>query len=334
MKNLKFNNNKIGQKQKVKLQNLIMIFSSIIIGLGSVFVLAYIPEIYTGLDNSIQTIERIIVSIDGTDNEATRLFDINTGTKIKLYKDKLSWDEAIDLTGVEKILGIDDNGEIIFILKTLIDGSELLTGPAGPDGPDGPAGATGATGINGINGVQGPAGPAGPMGPDGPDGPDGNNGNDGPTGPQGVDGPAGPTGQIGATGESTSITGATGPQGSTGSIQAGIMGATPFWNGSSRTTTDTNIYNMGSDISIGNPIPVSQGVKLNVNGTLQISNPGNTLCNANYRGSIRFLNQCFQGCNESGRIDLGGTGCGSPLPPPPTCGRGISLRGGACQRNQ
>ncbi|MFZ2150538.1 MAG: hypothetical protein WAU85_00625 [Candidatus Absconditicoccaceae bacterium] len=119
MKNLNFHSNKIGSKHEIKLLNIVMIIFSIIIGLGSIVVFANL-NIQSNLDNSIQTIKRIIVSTDGTDNEVTRLFDINTGTKIKLYTGNLSWNEAIDLTGVEKILGIDSNGEMIFVLKTLI----------------------------------------------------------------------------------------------------------------------------------------------------------------------------------------------------------------------
>ncbi len=122
MKNSNFKNKKIWSKHEFKLANIIMIFLSIIIWLWSIVVFANL-NIQSNLDNSIQTIKRIIVSTDWTDNEVTRLFDINTWTKIKLYTGNLFWNQANDLTGVNKILWIDDNWEMIFILKTLIQWS-------------------------------------------------------------------------------------------------------------------------------------------------------------------------------------------------------------------
>ncbi len=121
MKNSNFKNKKIWSKHEIKILNIIMIFFSIIIWLWSIVVFANL-NIQSNLDNSIQTIKRIMISIDWTDNEATRLFDINADVnhRIKLYTGNISWNEANDLTWVEKILWIDSNWEMIFVLKTLI----------------------------------------------------------------------------------------------------------------------------------------------------------------------------------------------------------------------
>ena len=45
----------------------------------------------------------------------------------------------------------------------------------------------------------------------------------------------------------------------TGLLQAGILWATPFWNGSSRTTNNTNIFNTGWNVKIANMLEVSCG---------------------------------------------------------------------------
>ncbi|MFZ2719007.1 MAG: DUF4215 domain-containing protein [Candidatus Absconditicoccaceae bacterium] len=320
MKNSNFHSNKIGLKHEIKLRNLIMIFFSIIIGLGSIVVFASV-EINTNLDYAVQTIKRVIVSTDGTDDLLTRLFDINADDqhKIKLYTDNLSWTEANDLTGVDKILGIDSNGEMIFVLKTLIQGASGSIGPIGATGDIGPVGATGANGTNGLPGPIGATGDIGPAGPAGATGADGADGDIGPRGATGAIGSAGPRGATGADGVGgVGATGAIGPAGADGFLQDGVDGATPFWNGSSWTTNDVNIYNMGSNVRIGSSIPIMPQVKLTIDGMIKISTSNNTGCDADYGGTIRFLNQCFQGCDGTSRVNLGGNCVTNAI-----CGDGI-----------
>ncbi|MFZ2911825.1 MAG: hypothetical protein WAZ75_01950, partial [Candidatus Absconditicoccaceae bacterium] len=117
-------------------------------------------------------------------------------------------------------------------------------GIQGVQGVHGIQGTTGETGAQGIQGIQGVTGARGVTGNTGPTGPQGIQGIQGSQGFQGNIGPAGPTGTTGAIG-------ATGAIGSTGLLQAGTVGATPFWNGSSWTTTNTNIFNTGGNVGIG-----------------------------------------------------------------------------------
>jgi hypothetical protein len=100
-------------------------------------------------------------------------------------------------------------------------------------------GATGATGL------QGPAGVAGAQGPIGL------------TGPQGAQGIQGPVGATGATGS-------TGLQGPSGLLSSGAAaGNTPYWNGTSWITNNSNVFNNGANVGIGTTTPT---VKLQVNG--------------------------------------------------------------------
>ncbi len=130
--------------------------------------------------------------------------------------------------------GILDAGEIVPALTKYV-----CNGAVGPQGPIG------------LPGIQGPAGVAGPQGPAGTAGPQGPAGAAGPQGPAGVAGPQGPAGPAG-------------PSGASGFLTAGTAaGNTPYWNGSSWITNNSNIFNNGGNVGIGTSVPT---VKLQVNG--------------------------------------------------------------------
>jgi hypothetical protein len=148
---------------------------------------------------------------------------------------------------------------------TISGASQLLSVPyalfaaSGNQGPVGPQGVAGPAGANGIVGPIGPQGVAGVAGPQGAVGPIGANG---ATGPQGVAGPAGPVGATGANG-------ATGPQGPAGILAAGsIAGNTPYWNGTSWITNNSNIFNNGGNVGIGVTTPAA---KLDIVGSIKIT---------------------------------------------------------------
>ena len=102
-----------------------------------------------------------------------------------------------------------------------------------------------------LSGIQGPIGPAGPQGP------------------QGVPGPQG-------------IAGAIGPQGPAGLLTSGsTAGNTPYWNGTAWVTNNSNIYNNGSNVGIGQVAPSS---KFEVSGSATNS----TALNAGNSGTIDF----------------------------------------------
>jgi hypothetical protein len=172
-------------------------------------------------------------------------------------------------------------------------GATGLTGPQGPAGPAGSQGIAGTNGTNGINGqntlakttteavgancatggvkieygldannngtldvseinatltkyvCNGAVGATGATGLTGPQGPAGANG---AQGPQGIQGPVG-------------ATGATGPSGLLSSGAA--AGNTPYWNGTSWITNNSNVFNNGANVGIGTTTPT---VKLQVNG--------------------------------------------------------------------
>ena len=172
-------------------------------------------------------------------------------------------------------------------------GPQGLQGPAGNDGAAGPLGPAGVNGLNGQDGAQGPIGLTGAVGPQGPIG------LTGAQGPQGIQGPVGATGATGATGLQGPIgltgpqglqgiqgpvgaTGAAGPQGPAGLIASGTTaGNTPYWNGTAWVTNNSNIFNNGGNVGIGQTTPTS---KLEVNGSVTNS----TALNAGSSSSINF----------------------------------------------
>jgi len=196
------------------------------------------------------------------------------------------------ITGTSKLLSVP------YALFSA-NGPQGVQGPVGPQGLTGPAGPIGPTGVSGPAGpagVTGPAGPAGAKGTTGSTGLTGPTGATGPTGvagPAGVTGPAGPAGAKGSTG-ATGLTGPTGPIGPTGATgpvgpigatgatgPAGILtpgstaGNTPFWNGTTWITSNSNIFNNGGAVGIGTTTP---GFPLNFANALgdKISLYGNT----------------------------------------------------------
>jgi hypothetical protein len=95
---------------------------------------------------------------------------------------------------------------------------------------------------NGAVGATGATGPQGPIGLTGTQG------------PQGIQGPVGATG----------ATGSTGLQGPSGLLSSGAAaGNTPYWNGTSWITNNSNVFNNGANVGIGTTTPT---VKLQVNG--------------------------------------------------------------------
>lgn len=140
------------------------------------------------------------------------------------------------------------------------------TGPAG--GPTGPTGATGATGSTGPGGgPTGPTGATGTTGATGSTGPQGLQGIQGVQGAQGIQGPTGIAGTNGTNGLNGG-TGATGATGATGTLPNGsAAGNTPYWNGTQWVINNSNIYNNGGNVGIGQ---TAASQKLEVNGNISI----------------------------------------------------------------
>lgn len=137
-------------------------------------------------------------------------------------------------------------------------------GAAGPQGNDGITGATGITGVTGVTGATGPVGNTGIQGSTGATGATGITGSTGMTGATGMTGVTGVAGNTGSTGP-TGITGATGATGATGFIMNGAAaGNTAYWDGTSW-ITNSNLYNNGGNIGIGNTAPT---FKLDVTGVI------------------------------------------------------------------
>lgn len=92
MKNKKFIHHKIWHKHEIKLRNIAIIFLSILIWLWSLTVFWLV--IPSSLSNTVQTIGRIVISTDWTDNIFNRLYDFNQdwSWKIKVYLPNInSW---------------------------------------------------------------------------------------------------------------------------------------------------------------------------------------------------------------------------------------------------
>ena len=175
------------------------------------------------------------------------------------------------------------------------------------NGTPGPIGATGATGSVGATGLQGPTGLTGATGS---------------VGATGATGLQGPTGLTGSTGPQGTI-GLTGATGATGLLSAGATtGNTPYWDGSTWVTNNSNIFNNGANVGIGTLTPTS---KLEVNGAAQVNGslnvstttgalimPRMTTAQRNAIPSI-VPGMCiyntdvkkFQGCSDNGYVGFG-----------------------------
>jgi trimeric autotransporter adhesin len=104
--------------------------------------------------------------------------------------------------------------------------------------------ASGNPGPKGDQGLQGPQGQQGEQGPAGPKGDQGIQGIQGPAGQQGLQGIQGPAGSGLANGDSA--------------------GDTPYWNGSTWVTTNSNIFNNAGDVGINTSAPAG---KLHIKGS-------------------------------------------------------------------
>lgn len=140
------------------------------------------------------------------------------------------------------------------------------TGPQGPVGATGPAGASGANGTNGLSMLNGLVNPTTGVGVNGEFYI--NTATNALFGPKA--GGAWPAGVslIGPTG-STGATGPQGPTGPTGLLSPGsTAGNTPYWNGTSWVTNNSNIFNNGANVGVGTVTP---GAKLDVAGSVRIA---------------------------------------------------------------
>ena len=125
MKQTSFHHYRIWSNYHIKIWNILIIFLSIIIWLGSIIVFASLT-IDTNLSNAVQTIKRIVISTDGTDNPITKLIDINSDSsgKVILYKDKLTTRDNIQTTWdtirLDQILWTNSSWEMVFISKDIL----------------------------------------------------------------------------------------------------------------------------------------------------------------------------------------------------------------------
>jgi hypothetical protein len=175
-------------------------------------------------------------------------------------------------------------------------GAQGIQGVAGPTGATGAQGPIGLTGQQGAQGIQGPTGATGLTGPQGPQGVAGTNGTNGNNGMNGQNTLVKTTiesagancstggvkieygldannngildaGEVNATLTKyvcNGATGATGAQGPAGLLTSGTnAGNTPYWNGTSWVTNNSNIFNNGANVGIGTTTPAT---KFQVNG--------------------------------------------------------------------
>jgi len=99
----------------ISIKNLILLFLTIVMWFASVITLAYI-QIPSTIDNARQTIGRITITEDGTDNTATEM-DISSWG---IYINTGILDPQPSFSG--KVLGLDDNGYVIYV-----DSQNLVT---------------------------------------------------------------------------------------------------------------------------------------------------------------------------------------------------------------
>jgi len=325
--------------RKIKFRNLIIIFSTIVIWLVSTTAFSGLM-IWTNLTNAVQVIQRIIISADGTEDPTTKFYDINYNWlwQIKIYIDKMigdmvkDKDRAKDSNNDRKILWVDYPGwDLIFLNKDVfswalwwnwwpwwpsITWAQWPAWPTGPQWPVWPAWTNWTNWTNWINWTPWSQWPVWPTGPQW---------TTWATWPVWPAWPTGPqwttwanwlawtnwTNWINWTPWSQWPVWPTGPQWTTWFLQDWILWATPFWNGLSRTTTNTNIFNIWSNVWIWIPAWNQIPEKLNVNWAIKISDTSNT-CTTTNEWSIRYKNKCFQWCDWSSRVDIVWTWCTKP----------------------
>ncbi len=290
MKKKNFYSHKIWHNEKFKLRNIVIIFFSILIWLWSIVALADL-QVQTNLANAVQTIKEIIISTDWTNTPSSILYDINTGWKIKIYTERIraqtttifkNKERANDINNNRMLLGIDTwTNDIIFLNKDVFSWAlwwwgRWLTWQIWPTGPKWDKGDPWEPWTNWTNWTQWPVGPAWPQWPIWPQGLDWINWID-------------------------------------WFLQEGINWATPYRNWTSRTTTDTNIYNIWNNIWIWIPWTTQIPAKLNVHWMIKMFDIENEKdCNIIYEWTIRYKNKCFQWCDWSNRINLWWEWCQTP----------------------
>ncbi len=94
----------------LSIRNLILLFLTIVMGFASVITLAQI-SIPTSIDNARQTIAKITITNDGTDG-ATKHIEFSSWG---IYIDSGILNEQLNFSG--KVLGIDDSGNVIYVLS-------------------------------------------------------------------------------------------------------------------------------------------------------------------------------------------------------------------------
>lgn len=97
------------RQTKSPVKNLMMLFLTIILGFGSVMVMANL-DIQTNIQNARQTIMRVTLTDDGTDGW-NLLLDFNTGSRIYISDSIL--DAQISFSG--KVLWLDANNKIVYV---------------------------------------------------------------------------------------------------------------------------------------------------------------------------------------------------------------------------
>ena len=108
-----FNAYKIWSKN-ISTRNLVLLFLTIVFGFASVITLANV-DIVSDIENARQTIGRVTITSDGT-NDGIRYFDVNysgdgrtfINTNALISQSNFSW----------KVLGIDDEGNLIYVAST------------------------------------------------------------------------------------------------------------------------------------------------------------------------------------------------------------------------
>lgn len=230
------------------------------------------------------------------------------------------------------VLGTDSNGTIVgstsgsiynFIswFIQIIQGNTWATGAQWPQGIQGIpwvwSWTAWATGAQWPQGNTWATWPQWPQGIQGFQWPQWIKGNTWATGAQWIQWPQGIQGNTWATGAQW-IQWPQGNTWATGLLQAGILWATPFWNGSSRTTNNTNIFNTGWNVKIANMLEVSCGsytnnkwIKIWNNSYIYDDNcwgaPGDTLhVESNDAVAIRSNNLYGVFVNTNGRVWIGG----------------------------